>query len=142
MMEAVQRQNADLQQRLVSAEQSLLQARLTGAAGDGATQSREDNFSMRVGKEMMPGDYDGKCRAEFRNWCFKMEAYLVDQTYDCSVDIMEWAADQTQTIKEEDYEKEATARTTWIGKSGRDNMKFARYLYNILTTSWVSTTRS
>ena len=87
---------------------------------------------MRVGKDMAPDGFDGKCRANFRNWVFKMEAYLVDQTYRAALSIMKWAPDQKGTITESDYIKTATERD-WTGSTGRDHIRFARYLYNLLT---------
>ena len=66
---------------------------------------------MRVGKEMMPGGYNGNRRADFRYWTFKVEAYLVDQTYDSAIEIMNWAADQHTTITEAEYGTVAAERS-------------------------------
>ena len=61
---------------------------------------------------MAPPMFDGKDRASYRDWAFKLELYIIDNTYDHGANIMTWAKECADEITEAKYD-EAAAPRNW-----------------------------
>ena len=68
--------------------------------------------------------FDGKDRSLFKDWAFKLELYIIDNTYDHGANILTWSKDQSEEITEMRFDTKAES-AGWKGRSNVDHKIFA-----------------